>query len=196
MNQYYKLKISLVDFEDRLNRVILFNAENDLDDLAFTVLSIFNTASYHLYMFKDQKNKYECDMSISEAKEMGYPDIGIYTYLVTIDKLVLKDNSFLMTYDFGENYQFKIEILEKVFLNQYFKISKVLNGVGYGIAEDDHYGLERYLKGEELDYLLAFIKHNRYYPVDFNEFNLEECNKKLKREIAKIRNKYLYYDLY
>ena len=31
--KYYKLKISLNNYEDRLNRIILFKHDNDLDEL-------------------------------------------------------------------------------------------------------------------------------------------------------------------
>ena len=74
--KYYKLKISLDNYEERLNRTILFKETGDLDLLAFTILSIFNTLSYHLYKFKDDKYEYECEISINQAEEMGYPDVG------------------------------------------------------------------------------------------------------------------------
>lgn len=90
--KYYKLKISLNNYEDRLNRTILFKHDNDLDELAFTILSIFNTLAYHLYKFEDDVNKYECEISLREAEEMGYPDKGIDTWLVTLDKLDMKNN--------------------------------------------------------------------------------------------------------
>ena len=41
--KYYRLKIGLRNYEDRLNRTILFKYDSDLNELAFTVLSIFNT---------------------------------------------------------------------------------------------------------------------------------------------------------
>ena len=60
--KYYRLKIGLRNYEDRLNRTILFKYDSDLNELAFTVLSIFNTLAYHLYMFEDDENRYECEM--------------------------------------------------------------------------------------------------------------------------------------
>ena len=45
---------------------------------------------------------------------MGYPDKGMDTWLVTLDQLDIKDNKFMMTYDFGEDYEFVIEILEQI----------------------------------------------------------------------------------
>lgn len=188
--KYYKLKISLNNYEDRLNRTILFKHDNDLDELAFTILSIFNTLAYHLYKFEDDVNTYECEISSREAEEMGYPDKGIDTFLVTLDQLDIKNNKFMMTYDFGEDYEFVIEILELIELKEIYRIPRVIDGVGYGIVEDGKFILEDYLDGKPLEYPLLFIKRGRHTIQDFNYFDLEECNKKLKREISKIRNAY------
>ena len=191
--KYYKLKISLNNYEDRLNRTILFRHDNDLDELAFTILSIFNTYAYHLYMFEDDTTKYECEISLREAEEMNYPDKGKETMFVTIYQLNIKNNKFMMTYDFGDEYEFVIEVLEQVELNETNRIPKVIDGVGYGILEDNKSILEDYLDGVELEYPLFFKKTGRSKVTDFNYFNLEECNKRLKREISLIRNGYLGY---
>lgn len=191
----YKLKISLNNYNDKLNRTILFKHNNDLDELAFTILSIFNTAAYHLYMFEDDVNKYECDISLREADFYNVDDKGYDCCLVTLDKLQMKNNKFKMIYDFGENYEFIIEVLELIDVNEKFKISKVIDGTGYGIAEDDKTSFEDFLDGKQIDEPLCFIKSGRFVRLDFNSFDLEECNIKLKREISKIRNAYLvYYD--
>jgi len=191
--KYYRLKISLNNYEDKLNRTILFKQDNDLDELAFTILSIFNTTSSHLYMFEDDLNKYECEISLREAEEMKYQDIGLGTLLVTLDKLQIKHNKFVMTYDFGENYEFIIEVIEQIELKEIYKIPRVIGGVGYGIIEDGKSLLENYLEGKVLEYPLLFVKKGRHVILDFNSFDLEECNKKLRREISKIRNEYLMY---
>jgi hypothetical protein len=191
--KYYRLKIGLRNYEDRLNRTILFKYDSDLNELAFTVLSIFNTLAYHLYMFEDDENRYECEIALREEEEMGYPNKAKDTWFVTIDNLKMKNNKFFMTYDFGEEYEFVIEVLELVELKEIFRIPKVIDGVGYGIVENDRFGLEDYLDGKPLDYPLSFIKKGRFTILDFNEFDLEECNKKLKREISKIRKAYLDY---
>ena len=188
--KYYKLKISLSEYEDKLNRTILFNYNSDLDDLAYTILSIFNTLASHLYMFKDDKDKYECEISLLNAEEMGYPDVGKSTFYVTLDMLKMKNNKFKMTYDFGDNYEFVIEILELVELDEIFRIPRVIDGKGYGIVEDGKHILEDYFNGNPLEYPLLFIKRGRFTQVDFDSFDLVESNKKIKREFAKIRNAY------
>ena len=193
--KYYKLKISLDKYEDRLNRIVLFKHNCDLDDLAFTILSVFNTLAYHLYVIEDDVDKYECEISYKEAKAMNYPDIGKPTTNVTIDMLQIKNNRFKMVYDFGENYEFIIEVLEEVQLDEIYRIPKVIGGKGYGIVEDGKYFFEEYLNGNDLDYPLLFIKKGRKTEVNFDSFDLEECNRKLKREISKIRNAYKMDDL-
>lgn len=191
--KYYKLKISLDNYEDKLNRTILFNSDNDLDELAFTVLSIFNTLAYHLYMFEDDSETFECEISLMEAERSGYPDKGFDTWQVTLDNLEMKNNKFIMTYDFGENYKFIIEVLDLFELKERYTIPKVLDGVGYGIVEDDKQSLEDYLDGKTLNNNLLLVKRGRCTLLDFNSFDIEECNKKLKRDIAKIRNSYYLY---
>ncbi len=124
---------------------------------------------------------------------MGYPDKGMDTWLVTLDQLDIKDNKFMMTYDFGEDYEFVIEILEQIELKEIYRIPRVIDGVGYGIVEDGKFILEDYLDGKPLEFPLLFIKRGRHTILDFNDFDLEECNKKLKREISKIRDAYFPY---
>ena len=191
--KYYKLKVSLNGYEDRFNRILLFKQNSTLDDLAFTVLSTFNTLYYHMYSFKDDKNVYECEISYQEAKQYNYPDIGLQTYSITLDQLIIKNNKFLMIYDFGTNYEFVIEILEEIELKELYKVPRVIEGVGYGIVEDDKTSLENYLNNKKLKYPLLFIKNKRPPELDFNQFDVEKCNKKLMREFTVIRDAYAYY---
>lgn len=193
MYEYYKLNISLDKQDNKLYRTILFNPNNDLDELAFTVLSIFNTASYHLYSFSDKRNTYMCELGIIDSYE---PDKDKPTENVTIDSLKISNNHFTMEYDFGDQYVFNIRILERVKEPKLFHIARVIDGKGYGIAEDQHYELDKYLNGEECDYPVTFFYKGRFNVThDFNDFQIDKCNKKLYREISKIRGKYLYYDL-
>lgn len=147
----------------------------------------------HLYKFEDDKNTYECEMSLREAEEMGYPDKGIDTWLVTLENLEMKDNTFIMTYDYGTNYKFVIEILEQMESKENFRSARVIDGVGYGIVEDGRDILEDYLDGKPLEHPLLFVKGGKRRSVDFNSFDVEECNKKLKRDLSKIRCKYFIY---
>ena len=191
--KYYKLKISLDNYEERLNRTILFKETGDLDLLAFTILSIFNTLSYHLYKFKDDKYEYECEISINQAEEMGYPDVGKESWGVTLDMLKIKKHKFQMIYDFGANYQFNIEILDTIELKEIYRLPRVIDGVGYGIVEDGRDLLEDYFDGKPLEYPLLFVKRGKLTELDFNTFDKDELNKKLLREIAKIRGAYYLY---
>lgn len=124
---------------------------------------------------------------------MNYPDKGIDTWLVTIDQLKIKNNKFIMKYDFGADYEFVIEVLDVIELKEIFYIPRVINGRGYGIVEDGKFILEDYLDGKPLEYTLLFIKSGRFMQLDFESFDLEECKKKLKREFSKIRNAYEIY---
>lgn len=188
--KYYKLKISLENYEDKLNRTILFNQNNDLDELAFTILSIFNTRASGFYKFEDDQNKYECEIRINQAEEIGDPNKGIDSYLVTLENLKMKNNKFTMTYDYEQNYKFIIEVLEEVELKENYIIARVIDGIGYGIIEDEKQLPEDFLDGKPINEPLYFFKNKRYKMVDFNSFTLDECNKKLKREIREIRKNY------
>lgn len=124
---------------------------------------------------------------------MNYPDKDIDTWLVTIDQLKINNNKFIMKYDFGADYEFVIEVLDVIELKEIFYIPRVIYGRGYGIVEDGKFILEDYLDGKPLEYPLLFIKSGRFKQLDFESFDLEECNKKLKREFSKIRNAYEIY---
>ncbi len=191
---YYKLKTSLNGYEERLNRTFLFRTDLDLDELAFAILSMFNTDAYHMYEFEDDSNKYECEISLSEAIEMGYPNCGKKTENVTLDKLKIKKDKFIMTYDFGENYEFVIEILGTIEIKGRNRIPIVIDGVGYGILEDNRSLLEAYLDGE-IEFPNKINKRGRYVTIDFDYFSVNECNEKMKREISIIRQGYLFYNL-
>lgn len=191
---YYKLKISLNDYEDKLNRTILFKKNNDLDSLAFTILSIFNTLAYHLYLFEDDVNTYECELSLKEAELSNDHKVGIDTYLVTINNLKMKENKFKMIYDFGANYEFVIEVLDEVELSEIYHIPYVLDGVGYGIVEDDKESFINFLERKDLEDPVYFIKNGRFANVDFNSCDIDEINNILKRRYGKIRRSYLFYN--
>lgn len=193
MHKYYKLKIYLENYEDRLFRTILFNYNKDLDELAFTILSIFNTASYHLYSFQDDKKIYMCKLGIDNSFD---PTKDTPTEGFIIDDLFIKNNKFIMLYDFGETYVFIIEITDIIEEPKLLHIARVIDGRGYGIAEDQHHELDCFLNGEPCYKQVTFFYKGKFnVEHDFEDFNIEDCNTKLKREIYKIRAAYLFYDL-
>ncbi len=192
--KFYILKTSLSNYPENLYRKLIFNASNDLDELAFTILSIYNTMAYHMYMFEDDNNTYYNQLSIDDGVYDESTDNMYGSIFVTLDKIQTESNKFKMLYDFGEEYEFDIEILDVIEINKYSKIPIVTEGAGYGILEDDKHNFIRYLEGEHLEHPLYFYKNNNFVELDFNDFNLEECNKKLKREISSIRRAYTCYD--
>ena len=192
--KFYILKTSLSNYPEKLYRKLIFNASNDLDELAFTIMSIYNTMAYHMYMFEDDNSTYYCQMLIDDGIYDEKEENMYGSSSVTLDKLHAKSKKFKMLYDFGEEYEFDIEILEVIETNKYFKTPIVTEGSGYGILEDDKHNFIRYLEGEHLEHPLYFYKNNNFVELDFNDFNLEECNKKLKKKISIIRRAYTCYD--
>lgn len=185
---FYKLKISLVGYEDRLNRIILFKTKDDLDKLAFTCLSSFNTMAYHLYQFNDDKKTYMCKIGMEEN---CFDDV-VPSHGVLIGDLDIKDDKFTFLYDFGEDYEFSIEILDQLTINGSVKYPIVIDGTGYGIYEDGKTEFFEYLDGKNKE-KLQFYRLDSFID-DFNSFNLHENNAKLPFEFREIENGYLHYD--
>lgn len=184
---YYIIKIALNEYEDRLYRIIEFNVNNDIDELAFTILSIFNTLSYHLYRFIDDDTTYQCEIGIENAL---IPEEDIPSKYRIISHLNIRTNTFKMVYDYGENYVFNIQIVGLINKDKFTTIPNVIDGRGYGISEDNHYLLEEYLNGNIKGNIPLAKGNTMCANIDFEYFNLEEINKHLRRNLKLIRASY------
>lgn len=178
----YTMNISLKGLEKEIYRSVKMPAMTSLADLGYTILSIFNAESNHLFEFVIKKEKYKCEIE-RYVDDPCFGEEEEYASDYMIDEFNFKaSNKFTMTYDYGDNYEFSIQVFsinhEDVFQN--IESIEVLDGKGYGIWEDAHYELDLYYSDKKE--FTAFIKENGidfdYYPVD-EEFDIEECNEYL-----------------
>lgn len=178
----YTMNISLVGLEKNMNRSIKVPAMLNLSELGYTILAIFKAESSHLFEFVIKKEKYKCELE-RYIEDEYFDEEEKYASDYMIDECGFKtNNKFTMTYDYGDNYQFSIQIssinYEDVFQN--IESIEILDGKGFGIWEDAHYALDLYYSNKKE--FATFIKENGidadYYPVN-KEFDIEECNESL-----------------
>lgn len=106
-----------------------------------------------------------------------------------------------MTYDYGVDWTFNIELIDisELGRGKGKSYSKIVSGEGKGIIEDVHVGiLLDYIKhinaGGELP--MALNNENEFRPWDYREFNLEYMNYMIKCDVRRIQDAYevpLYY---
>lgn len=152
----YIFNISLQGFNKEIKRKISVNSNISMNSFCEKVILSMNGDLSHPFAIKIGKN----------LLEDYYGEFELF-YLVLTEKQKLK-----IIYDFGDNWQFNVA-LSKI-INSYDEIDfEVLSGKGYGILDDcgGVFGLCNVFNGED----------NSWGKYDINEFNLEECNKFVKR---------------
>ncbi len=187
MAEYIKTIAKWKDCPRLLNRTFYFNISANLQDLAFTVLDLFNVDYGHPYSFRDaSRTDYVAGTPRKYSDNKGLQDYRI-------DQISLgPKRTIYLAYDYGENYVFTVKIgnaLKKIEGNL---ICHPIKGKGLGIVEDNSGLLYTYLKGiqinprdketfirdlskEEMEHRL---RHNRDIPVakkiDFHAYEPED----------------------
>ncbi len=154
----YIFNISLEGFNKEIKRKISVNSNISINSFCEKVISSMNGDLSHPFAIKIGKN----------FLEDYYGEFELF-YLFLTEKQKLK-----IIYDFGDNWQFNVT-LSKI-INSYDEIDfEVLSGKGYGIIDDcgGIFGLYNIFNGED----------DSWGKYDINEFNLEECNKIVKKGI-------------
>lgn len=152
----YVLNISLKDFEKEIKRKIQVESNMLLDDFCKVVVLSMHGDLSHLYGIKI-RNKFLQDN---------------YLFLNLKDLNLEEKSKFLVNYDFGDDWYFKVSV-SKVITEPLKERCEVLAGKGYGIVEDCG-GTWRL--GDIFDGL-----NTDWDDYDINEFDLEKCNQRVKR---------------
>lgn len=182
--EYYKLKISLRKYEEKLNRTILFERYSNLDELVCLIFLMFNLTPCTSYKFKDYNKIYECEINMLIEEHLDNDCTKADTWLTTIDQLDLIRNKFLMIYNGIRQYKFIIEVLEKVELEEEYPYGIVIDGNGTGVVQEEIKLYKSYLneKPQPLQIINGVPPH-----LNFDPFDVDSCNEKLKEELPKIR---------
>ena len=178
---YYRLCVFLKGHPKTLYRELLFPENGTLDTLAVTVISIFNAGKWEEYFLSDAARTYCCTLPLrrnnryTKANEARLSDLS------------LSDNTFTMTY-FRD--VFIIEILETCLLERRFRIPLVTGGTGYGVATEGMNYLSCYLDGSPIPHPITFWKSGKKTDLDFNTFDLADCNRRLRRDYSRLLDFY------
>ena len=120
---YLKIKVSLTESPDKLNRTFLIRDDETLNTLAIAILLGFNSACYHLFEFSTK---------------------GIAKKPI---KLINFQDKLNFVYDFGDYWEFKIEYLGEETRDENIRIPFCIDATGYGIYEDNKFLLCQYFDG-------------------------------------------------
>ena len=115
-----------------------------LSDIAYTILATFYTDAYHLYNITYDNELFDCNDLLDSSNE-----IAAY---VPLSSLSFQEHPDLqMNYDFGSTYTFHIHFdgIEHVEKRITRKTPIIMNGIGFGIAEDCSGEFQQYLDGNE-----------------------------------------------
>lgn len=145
--EYTKIKISLKEHPKRLYRVLAIKGNPDLYQLGAIIGLSIEAWFEHLYLFRKKNVRYVVGSWMD-----GFFDERDMAEHHMLD---LGDN-FYYEYDTGEGYVFNCKIYknkinyvdEEVDSEEEYPAAYVLEGVGQGIFENDHYTLDKYLYGD------------------------------------------------
>lgn len=191
--EVYQWRIVYDGLEDKVWRIAEVSSNYRLDQLGYMVLAAFEAMGNHLFEFAYGKQRYGFfdDEELDEDAGVIFSKLS-QLHLIQGDKLK-------MTYDFGANHVFNLELLavEPMGKGQGKKYPLIVNGAGSGIIED--------VCVDEVKELVEQIDMNGctdepiFYPFDcvkwdYRDFDLKVLNALLKGEIERIQEGYLMVD--
>ena len=182
---FIEVSCKWVDFPTKLSRNILVPVRNTLGDLIYAVLAAFRCEGKHE---AEINTMYKTFVPLNDIEQTKYDRVEVADVFPILS---LIENESLITYDFIENYDFKIKYLKAKYIkNEELSLCNVIvnKAKGYGINEDNIADLYSYLEDpssvelpfnfddvdiEELKELVDAdfdIIRMRYYGVDVDEF--------------------------
>lgn len=162
----YKVKVTLKGFEKAIKRTFIMNDNVKINDFCKSIIVSMNGDLSHSYDLKYKDTYYVCDYMDADGNET------VKMNSLRISKLLLNEKDKLeLTYDFGDNWIFKITIV-KVEPGHNSRNIELIDGIGRGI-EDDCGGIW------ELTDLIN--NKNNDWDYNYDDFNLEEINEFLNK---------------
>ena len=188
LNGIYTFRVDLVGHENSCWREIAIPGSMSLADLGYMIQMAFGATGEHLFDISYRGETFICD-SQDQYESFDEP----YAVDVQIGLLKLRKNSHLdMTYDYGENWQFKIKVTGVHTVRRLTKDTDMAFGEGAGmnIWEDDHYDFDRY--AYEPKAVSKEFEKNGWDISDFtdNVYDKDECNSDLLENFYNFKTGY------
>lgn len=171
INKRYNIYVELNDYEPTMWRKFTVNGATRLDRLCFQILAAFNANGSHLFSLQAGTTRYQLPLFDS-----GFDNDEDMTkiWLGDLDMPI----SFVLTYDFGDEWQFTIS-LEEIKNRSLTPLTgpQIISASGTGIIDD--------IGG--VDGLKQAAKDD---PSINAQLNIEEFQKKWPKKIEKLHNGY------
>lgn len=162
----YKIRVKLKGLEKKIKRTFLVNDNMKINDFCYGVISSMNGDLFHMFMLDYKDKCYLCD----ELEKDRSNEIKMGTKRLS-NLLLSEKDKMQLTYDFGDNWIFNIEVV-KVLPGHNEKNISLIDGIGRGIKEDCG-GIWS---------LLNFIdSKDNSWGYDYDDFDINAINNKFDK---------------
>lgn len=189
MKKIMTCEIKLIGQEENVYRIMKIPYCFHLADFSYMMLAAFKAEASHLFSVYIKDEEFVCNADPNDigyvrpyADECSFADLGLR-----------KGSRFKVCYDFGDNYEFTIKVLNIENMDHVTCIDdcQIIDGNGYGIWEDAHYELELYYNDKTQ--FRKFLDSNGLledsFPID-EDFDLDEYNEVLINDFMLIKKAY------
>jgi len=176
----YKIKISLLDLEPEIWRIIEINSDAGLLDLHAVIQTAMGWTNSHLHHFI--KNNVFYALPTEGSEDLEYETIDEETVKIS-DIISKKNEKIIYEYDFGDGWEHIVELLE--ISEKKIKFPKCLDG-GNACPPEDCGGVPGY---ENLLEVISDPENEEYEDMiewlggefEPSHFNVDEANKRVKK---------------
>lgn len=180
----YEIRVKLKSFEPSTWRRFIISGNTSVKTLEVVMLDMFNADFGHMFdlLNKKTQERFENAESIAEAKDWD-PATGIDYEKAKVSYFEKRDK-LLLTYDYGDSWEFEVDIKNITTDQAAPKCPKILSGKGYGIIDDiggvwslqDYYDTPKdKVDPEMIDWLMGGEA------INLDNFNKEELNQRMEQ---------------
>ncbi|WP_061204651.1 plasmid pRiA4b ORF-3 family protein [Lactobacillus crispatus] len=180
----YEIRVKLKSFEPSTWRRFIISGNTSVKTLEVAMLDMFNADFGHMFdlLNKKTQERFENAESIAEAEDWD-PATGI-DYEKAKVSYFEKGDKLLLTYDYGDSWEFEVDIKNITTDQAAPKCPKILSGKSYGIIDDiggvwslqDYYDTPKdKVDPEMIDLLMGGEA------INLDNFNKEELNQRMEQ---------------
>lgn len=180
----YEIRVKLKSFKPSTWRRFIISGNTSVKTLEVAMLDMFNADFGHMFdlLNKKTQERFENVESIAEAEDWD-PATGI-DYEKAKVSYFEKGDKLLLTYDYGDSWEFEVDIKNITTDQAAPKCPKILSGKGYGIIDDiggvwslqDYYDTPKdKVDPEMIDWLMG------EEAINLDNFNKEELNQRMEQ---------------
>ena len=180
----YEIRVKLKSFKPSTWRRFIISGNTSVKTLEVAMLDMFNADFGHMFdlLNKKTQERFENAESIAEAEDWD-PATGI-DYEKAKVSYFEKGDKLLLTYDYGDSWEFEVDIKNITTDQEAPKYPKILSGKGYGIIDDiggvwslqDYYDTPKdKVDPEMIDWLMGGEA------INLDNFDKEELNQRMEQ---------------